>query len=645
MKFKGIIYSGIAAALFLSACTAEKMPSASVPGTSGDAVRVSLSYGSIGQDSSSPAVRAQSPAHYDHVEFLVCYAADGNAVKGLKGFYDKETSSIEIEGLRAGEYRLNVLGIKGDSSADGAVINRISNESDVWISFPEDLGKPLAAEYFYSSTPFRVEYVPGPEGGTPSVDIPGSVEQKRIVGRMDFSVEYRNPYVGSAALSETAVLDSPRFYTSMGADGSFSGKSDGTMAVLDLQEASGYLFMPAYGGEGISGKTVVRTRDYRGGVTERSYTFTSAPLVKNTISPVSVDAVHPDDNSGTMFMTERHYQSGNYALILQDDEPHEIYVDKTQRYFNTSEPLQIELTDDGRLHIRFYSPRDLSGVLVKALVPELCGEYIDLAYFDRIPAFADFYEVLPFMEKDVVCRTESGRLAGIAQCTAESLAGASFKVESEDPYWEKLQNIIHGWNIRFDLYGGDPTQPDGGPKGNWMGIRPVHCREAVALFLNFTYMIDMPEHEKILRDNQDRLYGNGGVNDKVTPETVLAQMRQNRTINVGLVYTGNNVYGLGGGQVFGAYQAGWLNHYTSRYACEVMFHELGHVMGYSHNSAFTYGPWAQELMNNFYVDHLSELPIDSAAYLNSRQNPNLYPREPMAAALDAGYCMEGSGWM
>ena len=155
----------------------------------------------------------------------------------------------------------------------------------------------------------------------------------------------------------------------------------------------------------------------------------------------------------------------------------------------------------------------------------------------------------------------------------------------------------------------------------------------------------MPEHEKILRDNQDRLYGNGGVNDKVTPETVLAQMRQNRTINVGLVYTGNNVYGLGGGQVFGAYQAGWLNHYTSRYACEVMFHELGHVMGYSHNSAFTYGPWAQELMNNFYVDHLSELPIDSAAYLNSRQNPNLYPREPMAAALDAGYCMEGSGWM
>ena len=68
--------------------------------------------------------------------------------------------------------------------------------------------------------------------------------------------------------------------------------------------------------------------------------------------------------------------------------------------------------------------------------------------------------------------------------------------------------------------------PDGGPKGNWMGIRPVHCREAVAFFLNFTYMIDMPEHERILRENQDKLYGNGGVDDKVLVETVLSQMRR-----------------------------------------------------------------------------------------------------------------------
>lgn len=172
--------------------------------------------------------------------------------------------------------------------------------------------------------------------------------------------------------------------------------------------------------------------------------------------------------------------------------------------------------------------------------------------------------------------------------------------------------------------GGNPELPDGGPVGNWMGIRPVHCREAVALFLNFTYMIDMPEHEEILRANVDRLYGNGGPTDKVSVETVLQQMRQRRTLQVGLVYPGNGVIGLGGGNVFGAYQQAWFQHYFNTYSCEILFHELGHVMGYNHSSSFTYGPWAQELMNRFYVEHITEMPIDSPSYLKSEQNPNKY---------------------
>ena len=111
---------------------------------------------------------------------------------------------------------------------------------------------------------------------------------------------------------------------------------------------------------------------------------------------------------------------------------------------------------------------------------------------------------------------------------------ASYEVISGDTYWEKLQAIRHGWKVTFNLYGGDPDQPNGGPAGNWMGIRPVHCREVVAFFLNFTYMIDMQEHEDILRANEDRLYGNGGVTDKVSAETVLKQMRQPRSLRVGL---------------------------------------------------------------------------------------------------------------
>lgn len=104
---------------------------------------------------------------------------------------------------------------------------------------------------------------------------------------------------------------------------------------------------------------------------------------------------------------------------------------------------------------------------------------------------------MPLAERSALCRTASGRLVEWERMNPEEMAQAQISLHSDDPYWEKLGAIRHGWTIYWGLYGGDPTRPDGGPVGNWMGIRPVHCRESIALFLNFTYMIDTPEHEQI----------------------------------------------------------------------------------------------------------------------------------------------------
>ena len=80
-------------------------------------------------------------------------------------------------------------------------------------------------------------------------------------------------------------------------------------------------------------------------------------------------------------MTRKAYEEGGYGKILQDDEPKTVYTDRSQRMFDTSEPLQLSITDDGRLHARFYSPRSLGDVLVKVRFPSLDNEYIELAYF------------------------------------------------------------------------------------------------------------------------------------------------------------------------------------------------------------------------------------------------------------------------
>ena len=638
MRYRNIILAMAASAVLLSCAKEHAGGPAGVADTSG--ISFSLmpggyddampgGYGDVSEDgagSGSRPERAGTAGGYDRVEFAVA-DAEGAVVRNLKGFYDGSTSTIHIEGLHEGEYSLLVLGVKGEYEKDGVTFRRISNVSDVWMTFPENPDRSLAAEYFHSSTPFRVRRVSTEEGDSFEADVKKGIVQKRIVGRLDFSYVFGNPYTESALESAAVLLESPEFYTGLSAGGDFSGKSSGADIVLDATDAREFLFFPAAGDGTVSGQTRLKTRDYRGIYAERSYAFSPLGISANRISRVEVDAVHPDDETGTMFITERHYLNGGHGTILSDSEHHSVYTDAAQRRFNTAEPLQISVSD-GMLHVRFYSPKPLHDVLVKAVFPGTDGEYVDLAWFDRIPAFADFYEILPMARRTAFYRAESGRIVEIPAADASEISITGFKVESEDPYWSKLREIRHGWNITFSLYGGDPDREDGGPAGNWMGIRPVHCREAVALFLNFTYMIDMPEHEEILHENQDRLYGNGGPDDKVTPETVLAQMRQERSINVGLVYTGNGVLGLGGGNVFGAYQGGWLNHYTSEYACEVMFHELGHVMGYSHSSAFTYGPWAQELMNRFYVTHISSMPVESPDYLDSRNSPYLYASQP-----------------
>ena len=87
-----------------------------------------------------------------------------------------------------------------------------------------------------------------------------------------------------------------------------------------------------------------------------------------------------------MFVSEQYYRTSDHSLILQDDEPKSVYADPAQRKFNTAAPLQLSVADDGRFHARFYSPRPLSDVTVRALIPGAGSEYLDLAYFDHIPA-------------------------------------------------------------------------------------------------------------------------------------------------------------------------------------------------------------------------------------------------------------------
>lgn len=603
--------------LLLAACSHDEWMDATTSETQGAVFKLT----DADYKDKSPHAASRTTTAYDRLEHFIV-DSEGCRVKDIKSKYNPNTSEIIVEGLHEGDYHLLVLGIRGNESHDHAEISVPEREEDTWLSFPVDLNKPLEAEYFYSQTPFNVSLQQTESGQQEIINGRQEVELRRIVCRLDFSFTYHNPYVRNAVTEQTATLNRTRFRTAMAANGTLSGESDGNMEELSLTETTSYCFMPTASEYPLTGEVELHTRDYRGNGVRQTYAFQLEQTFPNHIHMVNTEVEHPDDRSALMFITKTAYLEGNHTRILQDGEPKEVYTDPKQRQFDTAQPLQLELTENGQLHVRFYSPRGLSGVLVKSRIPAVSNEFFDLAYFDTIPSFADFYESLPLVKHTAMCATESGRLIEAGPLEAADLTNAEFRIETTDPYWSKLQQIEHGWTIRWGLYGGDPDREDGGPVGNWMGIRPVHCRESVALFLNFTYMVDMPEHEQILRENAGKLYDDN--KKPIQVEQVLQQMRQRRTLQVGLVYPGNGVIGLGGGSTFGAYQQAWFEHYWNTYSCSIMFHELGHVMGYGHNSSFTYGPWAEELMNNFYVQNISNFPIDSPDYLNSKTNPNRY---------------------
>lgn len=605
--------------LLLGACTQTDWESTQQEQNKG----ITFTLRTAGYDNLSSRSGISENTRYSRVEYYIVDEHD-ELVKNIRTQYDTNNSEIMVEGLHSGNYRLLILAIKGDETKDRAIVHRLQHAADVWLTFPEDLQKPLEAEYFYSRTPFTVSAVHSEQGDHEVTSLQTEVSLKRIAGKAVFDFRFRNPYVENGVWGKQLIIDHTYFYTSFAADSTFSGQSNGQMDTLSLDNQADYSFFPTVAGNEFQGRTLLCMKNYRGEQSAQDYHFEQSSISPNLQNKVMTHVTHPDDLSGVVFMTAAAYEKGNYNKILQDDEPKEIYTNRGLRSFNTSSPLQISFTDNGQLHARFYSPRKLSHVLVKVLLPSVSSEYFDLAYFEELPPFADFYQSTPLTERTAMYRTESGRQIELSALKASDLSSAQFKIESDDEYWSKLQKIVHGWDIYWGLYGGNPDLDNGGPTGNWMGIRPVHCRESIALFLNFTYMLDTPEHEQILRENEDILYGNGGTSDKVTADKVLQQMRQKRTLCVGLVYPGHGVLGLGGGSTFGAYQQAWLQHYWNTYSCEIMFHELGHVMGYSHSSSFTYGPWAQKLMNNFYVNNIKNFPINSSGYLNSSSNPYIY---------------------
>lgn len=560
----------------------------------------------------------RSTGEFSRVEHLIV-TDDGDPISNIKSTYLPESRKILAEGLQTGSYKLLVLGIIGDESKDQATVHAISSIHDTWLSFPENLQRPLEAEYFYAQIPFSVSLNSnGQEESSLS-----EVSLKRIIGKISFDFSYNNDYVRTAVTELTMDASNTRFYTSFSANQEYSGQSDGTVQIQSLQEKQEFLFMPIVGDESTGSIEMVK-RHHSDPESMQQYAF-RLHIQPNRNEAVSTTLACDDDHDGIVFATDLAYEESPHYSILSDSESKEVYYDASQRSFYINQPLQVSIDEEARLHTRFYSVRPVKGMTIYARISQYSSEWLKFAYFDEIPVLGDALFPLPFMTRDVVYYTESGKRVKIPRQETFSNSQIEFKLASDDPYWKMLEKIKINWYLSFASFGGDPDAADGKPSGNWRAVRPVHIREYIAFFTNAAYMWELPDCEQTMHDY---VAANGDFHDDqgqpVSVSTVMDQFRNMKSFKIGLIKPGG-VAGLGGSGVYGLAQYILTHHYSNTYYCSLAFHELGHCMGYlGHSSSFTYGPWAEKVMNNYYVNNIHRFPVDSWEYLRSRENPYLY---------------------
>ena len=530
--------------------------------------------------------------------------------------YDKQQQTINIEAINRGVHELFVLAYSPQLEDEGfTVASAISRKSDRWIHFTgEKLGSINDRCILFGKISFEV-------GNEPQVSS-SNILLSNILSSISFDFQTPIEYVRNS-ISSIAVSSEGSFLSNtLSVDGVLSGSVPLVMDNIEALDVSDILTLPSASNSPIPFNIIAKTLNHERIVYGTNFDG-DAVLGRGEKSLIKINLLdHPDSNNGLIFVSSRFYNSESRPKILQDTESKSIYYNTSLRSFKVKEPLQVACTSDNKLHTRFYSPVPVSDVKIWAKVPGVNDEIL-IAFLDTVHAFSDAQYEFGLNEEQIF-KTKNNQYITLSKDKITSFKDATLSIESSDLIWAKIEAIRANWFISFHSYGADPDLENGGPHGNWMGLRPVHIREAIAFWLNVAYLITMPEYEAELLTYQGQLYGDGGPTDIIDVTTIIPKLTNHSGFNVGLVYSGSGNLGLGGGRNWGVVQSALLGHYTSTWLAYVGLHELGHCIGYSHTSNMTYGLWAEKFTNVFYVRNIHRFPVNSPAYLNTSTNPNLY---------------------
>ncbi len=290
-------------------------------------------------------------------------------------------------------------------------------------------------------------------------------------------------------------------------------------------------------------------------------------------------------------------------LILQDDEPWNVFTNQSLRKFKVNDPVQIVLASETTMRLTSYCLYPVFNMQIWADIAGYPEKVLILTLPQMDPLTQSEY-TLPLCVSDGTYETETGKHISIPLIEAFSRGMISLEVASDDPVYRNITSLKTDWNITFGAYNADGTAT------NWWPMKPLYAREWIAMITNFASVLSSPEfetlflyHYKDANGQNKEFHGKtttstefdeeSGTAEEVTDpvyftpadyRSLYDRMMVKSSLNLGLVRA---YEGLGGGATLGVSFRYFFSHYY--YGAKAVVHEFGHCMGYGHDSSFCYG--------------------------------------------------------
>lgn len=269
----------------------------------------------------------------------------------------------------------------------------------------------------------------------------------------------------------------------------------------------------------------------------------------------------------------------NSSLMFQDNEAVSVMTSESRAY-SIAKIIRVKTVGEKTIEVSNFAPFDIEDATILATI-EGIGQ-VQLFKIKKIRAHATQTIKYPFVEGTTLFLDTENKVVDLSQykTTGVDPTKISFDFTGDSEIILRLKKLKSlKWTIKYHEY-----DPNNDPNNNWQPITAKDIRRFSGLMINMGIVFVSDNFKQAFLN--ETIIGNDGT-------TVLTMAEKEKVYNNILIHPRfncgkvTNVSGLGGGATLG-YAEHILHDYIKIDAGNLMAHEVGHCVGFNHDSNMTY---------------------------------------------------------